>query len=392
MTESMDQPGVRKPARLRLKLAMLSLAVLTFLLLAELGLRIFWHNPYRYDDPDHLILLRISTPGRHFILNRSLISKDPAIIDFRVNERGYIYPVHQFDNPNVTIAFLGGSTTELFSVDEPSRFPAYISTLLAKRGLKVNTLNGGRSLTTIHDALNILINHLIDDRPDVVVFMEAVSDIGVLGRDGSYRRSMSLPPSFSPIITWTMQRASSLSYLAGALRAVATIQLAPANIVPAGNAFAPRIQKPVPVEEFAKRLRVFVRASKAFGITPVLMTQPFANMRNNLTPDWVDATQQYVFNGATRTVGREEDVVVIDLARHFLESVPDRDAPMAYFYDGIHVTDRGSQEEASYIVQRLAETILAPKLASKQSRPAAESRSGSDDKQATGHEPTLVKH
>ena len=365
MTGSMDQPAVRKPARLRLKLAMLGLSVLTFLLLAELGLRIFWHNPYTHDDPDHLILLRISTPGRHFILNRSLLSKDPAIIHFRVNERGYIYPVHQFDNPDATIAFLGGSTTELFNVDEPLRFPAYISTLLAKRGLKVNTLNGGRSLTTIHDALNILINHLIDDRPDVVVFMEAVSDIGVLGRDGSYRRNMDLPPSFSPIITWTMQKASSLSYFLGAIRAAATIQLAPANIVPAGNAFIPLIQKPVPVEEFAKRLRAFVRASKAFGITPVLMTQPLANLRNNLTPDWVDATQQYVFNDATRQVGREEDVLVIDLARHVIESVPDRETPLAYFVDGIHVTDRGSKDEAAYIAQRLSETILAPKLASK---------------------------
>jgi len=214
---------------------MLGLAVFSFLVIAEVGLRIFWHNPYRHDDPDHLILLRISTPGRHFILNRSLISADPVRIHFRVNERGYIYPVHQFDDPDVTIAFLGGSTTECLTVDEPLRFPALVSPLLAKRGLKVNTLNGGRSATTIHDALNILINHLIEDRPDVVIFMEATSDIGVLEHDGSYHSRMSVAPSFSPIRTWALQKASSVSQFAGALRAMATVQLAPARIVPVSD-------------------------------------------------------------------------------------------------------------------------------------------------------------
>jgi len=139
--QPIEQPKVRKPATLRRKLAMLGLAVFTFFLIAEVGLRIFWHNPYTHDDPDHLILLRISTPGRHFILNRSLIRETPERIHFRVNERGYIYPVHQFDDPDATIAFFGGSTTECFNVDEPLRFPALVSTLLAKRGLKVNTLN-----------------------------------------------------------------------------------------------------------------------------------------------------------------------------------------------------------------------------------------------------------
>jgi len=84
---------------------MLGLALFSFFLIAEVALRIFWHNPYRHDDPDQLILLRISTPGRHFILNRSLIRETPERIHFRVNERGYIYPVHQFDDPDATIAF-----------------------------------------------------------------------------------------------------------------------------------------------------------------------------------------------------------------------------------------------------------------------------------------------
>ncbi len=388
-----EEPKVRKPTTLRRKLAMLGLAMFSFFLIAEVALRIFWHNPYRHDDPDHLILLRISTPGRHFILNRSLIGETPERIHFRVNERGYIYPVHQFDDPDVTIAFFGGSTTECFTVDEPLRFPALVSTLLAKRGLKVNTLNAGRSATTIHDALNILINHVIEDRPDVVVFMEATSDIGVLSHDGSYHRRMSVTPGFSPIALWAMQKASSVSQVAGALRAMATVQIAPARIVPLSDQEDPaeRPPKNLPVGDFETRLRAFVRVSRAFGITPVLMTQPLSGGRNNLTPDWAHAPEQNVFNDATRRVGREEDVLVIDLVRHFIEDVPDWNKPMAYFFDGVHVTDRGSREEASYISQRLAETILAPKIASKQREGEGKAGPKATATPSGGHEPTLVK-
>ena len=59
--------------------------------------------------------------------------------------------------------------------------------LLAEQGLKVNTLNAGRSGNTLHDSLNILLNHVMDDRPDFVVLMEASNDIGVLVKDGNYR-------------------------------------------------------------------------------------------------------------------------------------------------------------------------------------------------------------
>jgi hypothetical protein len=366
MIESPEHPGThRKATPVRRKLALLGLAVFSYLVITELGLRIFWHNPYRSETPDHLLVLPIPHAGRHFIFDRSIITKDHTRVHFRVDDRGYVLPSHQFDPGDITIAFLGGSTTECFAVDEPLRFPALVSTLLAKRGLKVNTLNGGRGTNTIHDALNVLINHLVDDRPDVVIFMEAASDHGLLSGAGSYRARMGAPSSFASMMRWPLQKGSSVSYLVGILRVWGTIRVAPRSIQQVADPDV-RERKVLPVEEFARRLRAFVRVSRAFGITPVLMTQPFANGRNNLTPDWADADAQDIFNDVTRKVGVEEDVVVIDLVRHFIEDVPGWDKPMVYFYDGLHANDRGSQEEASYIVQRLADTILAPMLASKQ--------------------------
>src|SRR5437867_8610086 len=81
---------------------------------------------------------------------------------------------------DATVAFLGGSTTECVAVQEDLRFPALVSVLLAQQGLKVNTLNAGRSGNALHDALNNLLNHVINDHPDFVVLMHVSNDIGYL--------------------------------------------------------------------------------------------------------------------------------------------------------------------------------------------------------------------
>jgi lysophospholipase L1-like esterase len=118
----------------------------------------------------------------------------------------------------------------------------------------------------------------------------------------------------------------------------------------------------IPREEYEKRLRAFVRLSRAFGIEPVLMTQPLATIRNGFTPDWVEPRNQEVFNQLMRTVGAEEGAVVIDLARYLVEHVEGWNDPLKLFYDGVHVTDRGSEVYAGYIAERLYDAVLARRL------------------------------
>jgi lysophospholipase L1-like esterase len=92
------------------------------------------------------------------------------------------------------------------------------------------------------------------------------------------------------------------------------------------------------------------------------MTQPLANIRTAFTPDWVDPRNQEVFNHIIRTVGAEEGAVVIDLVRHLVENVENWKQPMKIFYDGVHVTDRGSEVYAEYIAERLDGAVLAHQL------------------------------
>ena len=127
-------------------------------------------------------------------------------------------PSRRFETPDATVAFLGGSTTECFAVREELRFPARVSYLLEKKGLKVNTLNAAKSGNTTHDSINVLLNHVIQDRPNVVVLMEAWNDIGILREYMSYAPRMGETQNFFHLAQFVLEKASSTFYFMGLLR------------------------------------------------------------------------------------------------------------------------------------------------------------------------------
>jgi hypothetical protein len=76
----------------------------------------------------------------------------------------------------------------------------------------------------------------------------------------------------------------------------------------------------------------------------------------------VDPRNQDVFNHIIRKVGAEEGAIVIDLVRHLVENIEGWNQHMKIFYDGMHVTDRGSEVYAEYIAERLYGEVLARRL------------------------------
>jgi len=342
----------------RKKVLALLLAILVTLGASELGLRLLWHNPFRHESPDHLLKLRIHHPHTDHIFRRSPAATSPdQWVRLRTDARSYILPSMQYKDPDATIAFLGGSTTECSAVEEGVRFPALISQLLAKEGLKVNTLNAARSGNTLHDSINVLLNHVIEDRPDIAVVMEASNDIGLLKEAGGYQSRMGSPVSSTDFAKWWLQIASSKLYLAALARAGATA----AEVRATDPANDWRRRQPVfnapSVKLFRQRLKAFVQICRSFAIEPVVMTQPFSGSRNALTPSWIDATAQDQFNAVIRMVGEEEGVAVIDLVSYLQEEASEWNKPMVIFYDAIHVTDKGSQVYAQYISERLLPLI-----------------------------------
>jgi len=351
-------PAKRPAAKARRRRWPLLLAALVFAaLLAEGVLRFTWVNPYVSENPERVVVLPLQHAHTDQRWNRAVIVPQDPSVRFRSDARGYLLPARRFPSPDATIVFVGGSTTECSAVREDLRFPALVSTLLERRGLKVDTLNAGRSGNTLQNGLTNLVEHIVDDRPDIAVVMHVANDIGALSEGaGTYPRPENMT-GLRAGLRGLLQTLARHSSFIGIARQVATIQQLKPN---AGNfarsRFAGRkVPDPAP---FETRLRAFVGVCKAFHIVPVLVTEPLATVRTGLSPDWANPDSQDVFNAVVRKVATDERVVLLDLSRHLVEHVPGYDQPMKVFYDAMHVTDAGSRVYAEFLAAGLAAQVL----------------------------------
>lgn len=334
------------------------LATLVALAAAEVVLRLAWHNPYRQESPDHLLKLRMQHAQTDHIYSRSLAGSDDVRLRLRTDERSYILPSVRYPDADATIVFFGGSTTECLAVQEELRFPALVSDLLAKEGMNVNALNIARAGNNVHDVINVLLNHVVADEPDVAVLMEASNDVGILRNAGSYERSMGDPASMKSLGKWFVQILSPRCYLfALARQSMIPNEFGAKDPATDWRQTAPPADSVI-VRMYRARLKAFVHICRDFEITPVLMTQPYSRHRTSLTPAWLDETAQDQFNDVVRDVGKSEGVLVIDLVAHLRDEIPDWDQPNEIFYDAIHVTDRGSRVYADHIAAQLRPLLM----------------------------------
>jgi lysophospholipase L1-like esterase len=326
----------------------------------EIGLRLFWGNPFSGESPDRIVALNLNHSNTNLTVDRSAIDRGRPFVSLRTDDRSYIEPASAHANPDTTIVFLGGSTTECSAVDERLRFPVLVGDILARDGTAVNTKNAGRSGNTLHDSLNIFLNHVVYDRPDFVVLMHVVNDIGVLTRDGDYQGRSGHPVRLGNLAAWVAQMASSRSSLVAMIRnavrkgEVRSDALAGFDRMKQQN--SPSLER-VDSTPYVTRLRAFVRMARALSIEPILMTEPLSSSTNVLTPGWADLGNQDVFNQHVRRVANEEGVFLIDLVMYLQEQVPHWDEPGVVFYDGMHVNDEGSRIYARYIAEQLATRV-----------------------------------
>jgi lysophospholipase L1-like esterase len=295
-------------------------------------------------------------------VDRARFDSKTPVVRYRTDARSYILPSFQFESPDATVAFIGGSTTQCTAVQESLRFPALVSTLLKEGGLEVNTLNAGYSGNTLHDAILVLLNHVVEDHPDIVVVMHAANDGGVIRRDGGYVSRMGKAVGVRDLAAWGLQYASSRIALAGLLRRSFHEEAR-------GRAAGDYIWRNDPSESslnfdaFRQRVRLFIHAARDLGIRPVVMTQPLSGSTNDMTPGWANLGTQSKMNAILREVCQEESADLIDLARHVEATVPDWERPNVIFYDSMHVNDTGSRVYAEHITERLRPMVEAVKAA-----------------------------
>jgi lysophospholipase L1-like esterase len=317
----------------------------------------------------------------------------PKTYQLATDSEGFITPARRHRRPDISIVFLGGSTTECAFVLPENRFPHLTARKLEDAlSLKVNGINAGLSGNNSMHALVLLLGKVIPLQPDFVVLMEAVNDIGVLSAHHSYwvkegslrlieneRRSVGdagrmLTQSLVPYTSQFLQDARRSA------RGLLRIGQAHAEAKAKGDAGSEIQSRKAAARAYESSLKSFARTASAWGITPVLMTQ--VNVAPRSEAERGDtflnrerlagvvqrpedfATVHEHFNAIAREVARSEGAVLIDLARA-------RNWAFGDVYDAVHFTDRGSQQVAEIIAAALKDQVAARAKASPQpgSRP-----------------------
>jgi lysophospholipase L1-like esterase len=306
----------------------------------------------------------------------------------RVDRQGFIMPAKIHDHPDLTIVFLGGSTTECVYVDEDNRFPYLAGRLLERQTrLKVNSYNAGRSGNNTLHCLNVLLNKVVNLKPDIVVLMENINDLAILMYDKTYWNNH---PSRSPLIekrpnfktvgqdleqTFHLVRDLTFPNLSRELK-----QLSPFGRRGKRDEFHGVRGKKITIDqdflvrEFSLNLQTFINICRAREITPVLMTQA---SRLTESPDplirklmqSLEGSQGITYtdfkgafdrlNQTIRDVGAKNQVLVIDLARE-IPPVKENIADVAHFNDqGSRLVAARIAADLTPIIARLAKKPLS---------------------------------
>lgn len=307
-----------------------------------------------------------------------------------IDADGFIMPSVRHEEPDVKIAFMGGSTTEVLYVDPEKRFPHLVAKNLEKElDIKINIFNAGVSGNhSMHSNINLL-TKVLPKRPDFVVMMHAGNDLGTMLLLDSYwndspTRSLIISKYYDAKDRVTFMRSlKSLIYASipnlytllkkgtdGIKMFLGLLDVSEQVENIEDEFFAQRgkaLEKAVHryAIDFRDSLETFVYICRAWGITPILMSQP---NRLSETPDRVvlqaverlkntnsvtyEEMREYsiFFDGIVEGVARDLEVLFIDLNRAIPKSSD-------YMYDAMHYNNNGSDLVARKISMDLKKSI-----------------------------------
>lgn len=340
----------------------------------------------------HPLMTEYNYPPKESDVYDTLIKKHYLL---RVDGNGFIMPSERHSNPDMSLVFLGASTTACLEVEEENRFP-YVAGLLLEKdlGIRINSYNASRTGNHTLHSIDVLLNKIIPMKPDIVVMMHNNNDIAILLYEKSYwnnHPTRSLIFDVNEEISRTFFKYWRDRLIPNIAREFRTVQLkVKALFNPDGKTgrdndeFATKREKKISfdraamVEQFEMNLDKFIAICKIRKITPVLLTMasrltenPDENIQNrfkNVVVSYDDYMNLFrMFNESIRKKGREHHIVVIDLAA----TIP---PVKEYIYDVIHFNDRGSIKAAEIIRDHLHPLVrerLAGKRAHQQHNSAA---------------------
>lgn len=320
-------------------------------------------------NPNYSSVLR---PDSKYLENTDSFEYKDYIL--RVDSNGFIKPSKLYNEPDKSIVFLGGSTTESVYVDEKNRFPYLVGRMLEnKSGYKINSFNSGVSGNNSLHSLNILLNKIIPIKPNIVVLMHNINDISTLIHEGTYWNNN----QFRSVIvsenkTNLFFRLQSIkNFLIPNLYAELKKFIDISRIVVDDEFYNSRnkklfIDNKKIIKQFKVNLKLFIAICKESNITPVLMTQfnrikespdnlikrIFKNIKTKQGMNYKDYARLYKsMNNAIADIADKNGIFLIDL---------DKEVPKTkeFIYDSVHLNNKGS----IYVSKIISENIIKSNL------------------------------
>ena len=336
------------------------------------------------------IILREFDPGQ-----RIYVAPSPLYLEgtdsleakeylLRIDNNGFIETGNikesKSSDEDLSILFLGGSTTETIYVEEHNRFPSIIEReLTARLNINVAVKNGGVSGNNAMHSLLKLIAVGLEGKPDYAVLMHNINDASSLVKTGSYWiapkstalvqdnaeiRNQHNPEKFNPLILARDIKNILFPNLYAYLKPRLFPGLGPLIAVDESEIIRKdqELIDPLKIKaEFRNALISFVELCRIWNVEPVLMTQfnrinenepLFALAYKNDKSDKRMPMNKFVelyhdFNEIIRTVAKDRNVLFVDLAKR----VP---ASPEYIYDTVHLNDTGSIMVGNILVEEFA--------------------------------------
>lgn len=308
----------------------------------------------------------------------SLIKK---AYQLKVDENGFVKPSKIHEKPDISIVFLGGSTTACSYVEEKNRFHYLAGRIIEKKlNKKVNSYGSGISGNNSMHSINILLNKIIPIKPDIVIMDHNINDLVILSYTGGYwndhpTRAL-IADKYDNLLYAVIRRIkdNTIPNLYKQLRKNKIFNnlknrvLGMEEMTDEWAEFRGKkikIDKERLVNDFTSSLYTFITICKAWNIKPVLMTQ--AN-RLKEVPDRVilmamekrrkDVGINYeqfkeifdLFNETIRETAKKNNILLIDLANEIPQE-------KEYMFDMVHFNDNGSQFAAEIITKELLKIL-----------------------------------
>jgi lysophospholipase L1-like esterase len=367
-----------RPTTMRARLSNIGKNILVLLIsltlvlgVCELILRIY--NPLGFRIKGNKIILPINK--KEIIHHEHGLGKLDKVVVHQSNSLGFRGPEPPADfSRALTIVTVGGSTTECFDLAENKTWPHVLGVDLQRHFKHLWLNNAGLSGNSTFGHYILMQDYLVKLKPKVVIFLVGINDLGIHGeRDFDQRihgfNARSLERFLASAAVHSELAAAALNLYRYYFPKSVMInnqndpqetdlhKLPPFEVSKAARAAIMKDHRDHYLGPYQARLEKLITICREHHMVPVLLTQPVLYGGGVDQTTGVDLDHRFVakdmdgatawqvlelYNNVTRQVGREEGVLVIDLARQMPKN-------SLYFYDLMHYTNAGAAKMAEII-------------------------------------------